>query len=292
MLKSGTVAICGKPNVGKSTLINALAKSEVAITSFRPQTTRNLIRYLYQDKNLCVAFFDTPGYCFSHNKLDEFENEQIKKALKHASIILYMIDASKPLNNEDLAIIKQIKNYADKQVIVCINKIDLVNDIAKNKLSHQLHEYLPSAKYLYISAKQHTNIDDLLKIIDDNLPAQAITDQQIIDNDQFLISEIIRQQIIINFYQEIPYATAVNIKHHKYDKQSRTYEIFADIIVEKASQKPIIIGKNGQMLKKIRINAIKKLKTIYDCSIILHLYVVVYDDWRNNEKYLKEIGYQ
>lgn len=291
MLKSGIIAICGKPNVGKSTLINAIANKEVAITSPRPQTTRNQINYLYQTKGLCIAFIDTPGFHFAHNKLDVYINQQITLAYKQAKIIFFIADPTKDINEEDLEIISNLKKIQDKEIFVLVNKVDLVNQKKLDEFTTKLHSLLEIKHLLYISALRKSNIDALFQAINPYLDEGKISLTNT-DHDDFLISEIIRQQIIFNSFQEIPYATAVVIKHKKYDQKTNVFEIYADIIVEKSSQKPIIIGKNGQKIATIRINSIKKLKTIYDCQVQLHLYVVVADDWRNNDQYLKEIGYQ
>ncbi len=290
MIKFGIVTLTGKPNVGKSTLINAIAKREVAITSHKPQTTRNKINYIYTDQKYCISFIDTPGFHFQHNKLDDFINKQIWDAYKLSKIIFYIVDSTKEINEEDLEIINNLKS-SEKTVFTLINKIDITNEKDIAKITTKVKSYLPKAKIIYISALEKKNINQLLDSIDPFLDSNQLSLSNT-DNDNFIISEIIRQQIILNSYQELPYATAVTIKHKKYDKKTNTFSIFADIVVEKSSQKPIIIGKNGTKIKTIRIESIKKLNKIYDCKINLHLFVVVYENWRNDDHYLKEIGYK
>ena len=290
MTKQGTVVITGKPNVGKSTLINYLAQHEIAITSPKPQTTRNQINFIFENSKYRIAFIDTPGFHFSHNKLDDSLNRSIKNAYKYADCAILLIDLSRELNEEDQEVIKLIKRFEIPKVVLVANKVDLDN-------SHNLESYVATIKQeikvndvVDISAISGKNVDQLLDVVGKYLSNNQITIENT-DGDNFIISEIIREQIIKNFRQEIPYATSVYIKHKEYKQKENKFIINADIIVEKASQKPIILGAGGKMIKTIRVNSLKKLHTIYDCNIELHLFVVVKEDWRNNEHNLKDSGY-
>ena len=289
MPKQGTVVITGKPNVGKSTLINYLAQHEVAITSPKPQTTRKQINFIFENSKYKIACIDTPGFHFSRNKLDESLNRSIKNAYKYADCAILLIDATRDLNEEDEEVIKMLQHFDIENVVLVVNKIDIDADHKLDTLIEKVKSLIKIKDVVTISAATGKNIDLLLQTVEKYLSNNPITLQNT-DGDNFIISEIIREQIIRNFKQEIPYATTVYIKHKEYKEKENKFIINADIIVEKASQKPIIIGAKGKAIGLIRINSLKKLRTIYDCNIELHLFVVVKEDWRNNEHNLKDSG--
>ena len=286
----GTVVITGKPNVGKSTLFNQIAKKEVAIISQKPQTTRNQINYVYATEDKEIAFVDTPGFHFSRNKLDNYLNSQIKNAYKYANIALLLIDLTREINDEDLEVIKIVKSFNIDNVILVFNKIDACEKQSIDEYKQKVQELIKVNDVIEISALKNTNTDILI----DTISKYLINDPIILketDSDNFIISEIIREQIIKNFYQEIPYATCVCIKKKNYDKITNVFEVYADIVTEKESQKPIIIGRGGRMIKRIGTDARHKLHEYYDCKIVLNLFVVVKNDWRNNPSVLKDGGY-
>ena len=286
----GTVVITGKPNVGKSTLINQIAKKEVAIISQKPQTTRNQINYVYMTEEKEITFIDTPGFHFSRNKLDDYLNSQIKNAYKYANIALLFIDLTREINEEDLEVIKMVKSFNIDNVILVFNKIDACDKQVIDDYKQKVQELIKVNDVIEISALKNINTDILINII-----SKYLTNDQIVlketDSDNFIISEIIREQIIKNFYQEIPYATCICIKKKNYDKSTNVFEVYADIVVEKESQTPIIIGHGGRMIKRIGTDARHKLQDYYDCKIVLNLFVVVKDNWRNNQSVLKDGGY-
>lgn len=286
----GTVVITGKPNVGKSTLINQIAKKEVAIISQKPQTTRNQINYVYATEEKEIAFVDTPGFHFSRNKLDNYLNSQIKNAYKYANIALLLIDLTREINDEDLEVIKMVKSFNIDNIILVFNKIDACEKQTIDEYKQKVQELIKVNDVIEISALKNTNTDILI----DTISKYLINDPIILketDSDNFIISEIIREQIIKNFYQEIPYATCVCIKKKNYDKTTNVFEVYADIVTEKESQKPIIIGRGGRMIKRIGTDARHKLHEYYNCKIVLNLFVVVKNDWRNNSSVLKDGGY-
>ena len=286
----GTVVITGKPNVGKSTLINQIAKKEVAIISQKPQTTRNQINYVYATEEKEIAFVDTPGFHFSRNKLDNYLNSQIKNAYKYANIALLLIDLTREINDEDLEVIKMVKSFNIDNIILVFNKIDACEKQTIDEYKQKIQELIKVNDVIEISALKNLNTDILI----DTISKYLINDPIILketDSDNFIISEIIREQIIKNFYQEIPYATCVCIKKKNYDKITNVFEVYADIVTEKESQKPIIIGRGGRMIKRIGTDARHKLHEYYDCKIVLNLFVVVKYDWRNNPSVLKDGGY-
>ena len=288
--KYGTVVITGKPNVGKSTLINAIAKNEVAIISKKPQTTRNQINYIYKDDKNEIAFIDTPGFHFSRNKLDDYLNLQIKNSYRYANIALLMVDLTRNINDEDLEVIKMLKNFGVNHVILVFNKIDSYKKLEIQAYKNRIKQLIKVNDEIQISALKGINLNLLIQTIGKYLSNDPIILKET-NSDNFIISEIIREQIIKNLYQELPYASCICIKKKNYDQKKNVFEIYADIAVEKESQKPIVIGHGGSMIKKIGTCARKKLNNFYDCKIILHLFVIVKNNWRNNDSVLKDGGY-
>ena len=286
----GTVVITGKPNVGKSTLINQIAKKEVASISQKPQTTRNQINYVYATEEKEIAFVDTPGFHFSRNRLDNYLNSQIKNAYKYANIALLLIDLTREINDEDLEVIKMVRSFNIDNVILVFNKIDACEKQTIDEYKQKVQELIKVNDVIEISALKNINTDILIDTISKYLTNDPIILKET-NSDNFIISEIIREQIIKNFYQEIPYATCVCIKKKNYDKTTNVFEVYADIVTEKESQKPIIIGRGGRMIKRIGTDARHKLHEYYDCKIVLNLFVVVKNDWRNNLSVLKDGGY-
>lgn len=290
-IKTGTVVITGKPNVGKSTLINTIANKLIAITSPKPQTTRNKIKFTYNDDKNKIAFIDTPGYHIPNNKLDMFLNSEIKNAYKLADIALLVIDLTREIDQEDIEVINIIKSYNVKKVILVLNKIDVAKQNIDQKYEAKVKELIEISQVIKICANKIESVKEVIDTIHNHLDDNndLVEDVEIADN--FFISEIIREQIIFNFKQEVPYATCIAIRKKNYDPNTNVFEIYADIVVEKESQKPIIIGAKGQMIKKIGTKSREKLLEFYDCKIVLHLFVVTKKDWRNDTTFLKENGY-
>ena len=290
-IKTGTVVITGKPNVGKSTLINTIANKLIAITSPKPQTTRNKIKFTYNDDKNKIAFIDTPGYHIPNNKLDMFLNSEIKNAYKLADIALLVIDLTREIDQEDIEVINIIKSYNVKKVILVLNKIDVAKQGIDQKYEAKVKELIEISQVIKICANKIESVKEVIDTIHNHLDDNndLVEDVEIADN--FFISEIIREQIIFNFKQEVPYATCIAIRKKNYNPNTNVFEIYADIVVEKESQKPIIIGAKGQMIKKIGTKSREKLLEFYDCKIVLHLFVVTKKDWRNDTTFLKENGY-
>ena len=290
-IKTGTVVITGKPNVGKSTLINTIANKLIAITSPKPQTTRNKIKFTYNDDKNKIAFIDTPGYHIPNNKLDMFLNSEIKNAYKLACIALLVIDLTREIDQEVIEVINIIKRYNVKKVILVLNKIDVAKQGIDQKYEAKVKELIEISHVIKICANKIESVKEVIDTIHNHLDDNndLVEDVEIADN--FFISEIIREQIIFNFKQEVPYATCIAIRKKNYDPNTNVFEIYADIVVEKESQKPIIIGAKGQMIKKIGTKSREKLLEFYDCKIVLHLFVVTKKDWRNDTTFLKENGY-
>ncbi|MDR2823333.1 MAG: GTPase Era [Mycoplasmataceae bacterium] len=291
MKKSGYVTITGKPNVGKSTFLNMIMQRKVAIVSPKPQTTRNQIKALYHTKNSEIIFIDTPGYHESHNKLDVFLNSQIKGGYKIADVVLLFVDLTRPIDNEDKTIIKNLKEYKIDNIILVLTKFGISNQTTVEKYSKEIKAMVEVKEVITIDSPKAINIDTLIKSIEALIPANNHQTETIIEDENFLISEIIREQIIFNTKQEVPYATSIIVESKNYEEKSKLLTINAVIVVEKQSQKPIIIGHQGEMIKKIGTMARKELLKIYDCKINLKLFVKVQEQWRDDEYFLSTIGY-
>jgi GTP-binding protein Era len=273
--KTGYVAITGKPNVGKSTLINTIVKRKVAITSYKPQTTRNKIKALYNDSDSSIMFIDTPGYHKSMNKLDDHLNSEIKSTYKVVDCVLLLIDPTRDLDEEDFTVIKMIKDFNVENVILVITKKDISGKNVE-KCINEVKTKIDIADIINISSLKNDNIKELLDLIKTKLPTNTKPMEDVLDDDNFIISELIREQIIFNTKKEVPYSTLVYVESKKFEKD--LFDISAVIVVEKESQKPILIGAGGQMIKKIGTLARKELLNIYDCKINLKLFVKVEKD--------------
>ncbi len=297
-MKYVTVSIVGKPNVGKSTLINTIFKKEVVISSSKPQTTRNMIELSYEENNdYLINFIDTPGLHNPKNKLDLFLNSQVKTSLKKSDLVLFIFDVSRNFDNEDEECLKVLKDFHVENVILILNKKDLIAKKDFDKIEEFLLNKFNFKKSLDINAKNSYDGLLVLKLIKEFSNEYDGDEKDLITlkkepSDKFFISEIIREVIICLFRQEIPYGVAIVIDEMKYENDKNLLSINYSIIVEKDSQKPIIIGKSGQMIKKINQNVREKLLEIYDCKIFTTSYVKVKKDWRNNETQIKELGYR
>lgn len=290
-MQSGFVALIGKPNAGKSTLINALLDKKVAITTYKAQTTRNSILGILNKENLQIIFIDTPGIHEAKTYLGSYMNKEAYASADGADIIYYVIDGQKGLNNEDKEILDKLFSY-DIPIFAIFNKIDEIsNDKLIERCNYAANHY-DFKEIIPISALEKNNLDELLettkKYLNDGILYYP-EDVDEVNTLEFKISEIIREKIILNTYEEIPHLTAVKIDEYK-EKENKIF-IEASIIVNKQSHKGIIIGKQGSMLKKINMAASKDLKELLNKKIVLSLYVKVEEDWLNKEKKLFDLGY-
>lgn len=295
-MKVGVVSIVGKPNVGKSTLINTIFNKEVVISSNKPQTTRNKIQIVYKDDDSKILFSDTPGYHNPKNKLDLFLNSQVKKSLKNTDVIVFMFDISRKFDDEDQKILDEIKKFKIKKIILAVNKIDLIPQQEIGLKIEIVKQQMDFDDVVLLSSKEKTNIDKLMSLLKSNfeeVDANTFYDQQSVEQkEEFFVSEIIRQVIINNFSQEIPYSVAVVVDKMDYDQSKNLLSINYSIVVEKESQKPIIIGKGGNTIKKLGILIRAKLSEIYDCKLFLQSFVKVKKNWRDNNEIIKDLGYK
>lgn len=294
--KSGFVSIIGRPNVGKSTLLNNFLGLKLAIVSPKAQTTRNRIQGIYTTENEQIIFIDTPGIHKPKNELGNVMNEFAYSALDGTDLILMLVDGSTPIGEGDKFIIEQIKK-SHLPVILVVNKVDLVKN--EEELISNINTYKEAYSFdggITISATNSFNIDKLKDMIVERLeygPMYYPEDQLLDLPERFVVAEIIREKVLLNTLEEIPHSVAVTIESFKQNyKNPNMIDINATIIVERSSQKGIVIGKGGSMLKKIgsaaRIDIVKFLGQ----KIYLELFVKVESDWRNNKKYLREFGYK
>lgn len=294
--KSGFVSIIGRPNVGKSTLLNNFLEMKLAIVSPRAQTTRNRIQGIYTTDNEQIIFIDTPGIHKPKNELGNVMNEFAYSALDGIDLILMLVDATQPIGDGDLFIIDQLKKVKIP-VILVLNKVDLITDEAllKNNIDSYRNAY-SFAGGITISAKADFNIDNLKTMILDRLeegPMYYPYDQVLDLPERFVVAELIREKVLLNTLEEVPHSVAVTIESFRPSINNHNLlDIAATIIVERPSQKKIIIGKGGTMIKKIgsmaRIDIVKFLGQ----KVYLELFVKVESNWRNNKKYLNEYGYK
>ena len=291
--RSGFVAIVGRPNVGKSTLLNRLVGQKVAIMSDKPQTTRNKIQGVYTDQKHQIVFMDTPGILKPKNKLSDFMEESALSAFKDVDAVLFMINALQPRGAGDNFIIQRLKKI-HKPVYLLINKIDQINP---NRLLPIMDSYKNAMKWsdVYpISALHGNNVNELMNKLKAKLPKgpQYYPKDQITDHpERFIVAEFIREKIFKFTRDEIPYSVAVQIESMN-SRVGNQLLIRALIIVERAGQKGIIIGHRGSMIKKIGTMAREDIEQLLGTPVYLKLWVKVYPHWRDNKSMLKQLGYQ
>ncbi len=290
--KSGYVAIAGKPNVGKSTLLNNLLNFKVSSVTRKPQTTRHIIRGILNGENHQIVFVDTPGLLQPKYKLQEVMLKGALKALQEADLALYMIEAKPKHDGEDEAHLQKILDYNQK-VILVINKIDRLPSEQVLPLIDSYSKNYALQKIIPVSALKRNGLDLLKTEVLTDLPEGVPfyeTDQIVDQPERFIVSEIIREKIFLRFSDEIPYSTSVEIEEFKERKKSKDF-IRAVIYVEKSSQKGIIIGKKGSALKEIGQSARRDILEILDRDVFLELWVKVKEKWRQDEAVLKGFGY-
>lgn len=292
MFKSGFVTIIGKANVGKSTLLNALVEEQVAIVSWRPQTTRDKIIGIMNGDNYQAVFVDTPGIHKAKNELSKFMMKNVESALDGVDIVIYVLNGEKSIDENDMKIINQ---YAASSTpfIVVINKMDVADREKVLGMIDKLKDIEGIDSIVPISAMKGKKLDILKERIEANLkegvqfyPEDMITDKSV----RFMVAEIIREKAMKFLGEEVPYGVAVSINLFK-ERDDSLIDIDADIICEKSAHKPIIIGKGGAMLKKIGSSARVDIEKLLDCKVFLNLWVRVKADWRDSELMLNELGY-
>lgn len=290
MHKAGFVNIVGNPNVGKSTLMNLLVGERISIATFKAQTTRHRIMGILNTDEAQIVFSDTPGVLKPNYKLQEAMLRFSRSALRDADVLLYVTDMVET-PEKNIEFIEEV-NKLDVPVLVLINKIDLSNQVELTKRVEQLHELLPKAEILPISALAKFNVDLVQRRIMELLPDSPpyFDKDQLTDKPaRFFVTEIIREKILLHYDKEIPYVVEAAVELFK--ESEKSIYISANIYVERDSQKGIIIGHEGSALKKVATDARRELEKFFDKKIFLELLVKVNKDWRNSDRKLRMFGY-
>lgn len=293
MFKSGFVSIVGRPNVGKSTLMNNVVGEKIAIMSDKPQTTRNTIQAVYTDEECQIVFLDTPGIHKPKNKLGEFMVKSATDAFKNVDLVLFVVDDSKKIGPGDRKIIEDLKGIKTP-VILVLNKIDKLEEAELFELMHLYSKEEVFKEIVPISALKGRNVNELLKVIGKYLeegpkyfPDYMITDQP----ERVLVSELIREKVLHYLNDEVPHGVAVEVERMKSRNDKDIVDISAVIYCERDSHKGIIIGKNGRKLKGIGKSAREDMELLLGSKINLQLWVKVKENWRNLQNYISDFGY-
>lgn len=293
--KTGVVVLVARPNVGKSTLLNKILGQKVAIATPLRQTTRKNMKGIYTDDNSQIILVDTPGVHKPLNELGKYLSNQSKDAIEDADLILFLVDATQNAGLGDKWIYENYLVNSKTPVLLVLNKVDLMKDLQARELNlfsykQMFNENIDSIK---ISAKTGRNIDDLIKKIKEYLPVsdKLYNDDMVADtNMREIASELIREKIILNTKDEVPHSVAVLIDSYK--EEDKIDKISAKIVVNSESQKGIIIGKQGSMLKKIGTDARLELENMLEKKVYLELFVKVKKNWLKDKKLIKEFGYE
>ncbi len=290
-MKSGFVSLIGRPNTGKSTLLNTILKEKVAIISNKPQTTRNLVQGIYNEEDTQIVFVDTPGIHKPIDKLGTALNAQAYYSINDVDVLLLVVDASVPYGKGDQFIINKLESV-DKPVFLILNKIDkLTNDQILLKINEykDLYEF---AEIIPLSALKDDNIDRLISVLKKYLPDNV---KYFMDNEKttqeldFRLSEIVREKIFIHTNDEVPHS--ISCKLVGYEENSKIAKVYIDIIVDRDSLRKIIIGANGNMIKLIGRESRIDMEGILGKKVYLELYCKTIKNWREKEKYIKDLGY-
>lgn len=290
-MKSGFVSIIGRPNTGKSTLLNQILKEHIAITSSKPQTTRNLIEGIYNEKDTQIVFVDTPGIHKPIDKLGHALNSQAYYSINDVDILLLVVDASVPYGKGDAFIIEKL-NGVNKPVFLILNKIDKLTD---NDILLKINEYkdlYEFAEIIPVSALNNDNVDRLIKVLKNYLPdnVQYFMNGETTTADiEFRLSEIVREKVFIHTNEEVPHS--ISCKLVGYENKKDIANVFVDIIVDRESLRKIIIGASGNMIKIIGSEARHDMEKVLNKKVYLELYCKTIKKWREKDKYIKDLGY-
>ncbi|TFJ42870.1 GTPase Era [Carnobacterium divergens] len=291
--KSGFVAIVGRPNVGKSTLLNRVVGQKIAIMSDKAQTTRNKIQGIHTTDESQIIFIDTPGIHKPKHRLGDFMVDSALSSLRGVDVILLMVNAEEKRGPGDNFIIDKLKENKTP-IFLIINKIDKIHPEKLLEIMNDYQSQLEFAEIIPISATEGNNVETLLSEITKRLPEgpQYYPEDQVTDHPEyFIVSELIREKVLELTREEIPHSVAVVVESMKRNENDKV-QVQATIIVERSSQKGIIIGKGGKMLKDIGIKARKDIEMMLGDKIYLELWVKVQKDWRDKQNYLTDYGYK
>lgn len=292
--KSGFITILGRPNVGKSTFMNHVLGQKVAIMSDKPQTTRNKIQGVYTTDTVQMIFIDTPGIHKPKHQLGEHMMRVAKRTLKETEVILFVVNATEKKGPGDEYILNMIKD-TNTPVILVINKIDLIHPDELPEIIERYTNEFEFADVVPISALQGTNTTNLLDVIESHLeegpmyyPKDRVTDHP----EHFIVSELIREKILLLTEQEIPHSIGVEVTKMKREDDREKVKVEALIYVERDSQKGMVIGKGGKMLKRVGTLARKDIEALLGDKVYLELWVKVQKDWRNKPQFIRNLGYK
>jgi GTP-binding protein Era len=291
--RSGFVAIIGRPNVGKSTLLNQVIGQKIAIMSDKPQTTRNKIHGVYTTDSAQIVFLDTPGIHKPKSKLGDYMMETVHSTLSEVDAVLFLVDVAEGIGGGDKFIIERLKTV-HTPVILVLNKIDQVHPEQLLPIISEYKELYDFAQIIPISALLGNNVNTLLEQLKNYLPEgpQYYPDDQVTDHpEQFVCAELIREKILHLTREEVPHSIAVSIEDMRTEDNGKVH-ISAVIFVERDSQKGIIIGKQGALLKEIGTQARRDIEALLGSKTFLELWVKVKKDWRNRENILSHLGYR
>ena len=290
-MKSGFVGVIGRPNVGKSSLVNSILGKKVAIISSKPQTTRNIIQGIYNEEKTQIVFVDTPGIHKPINKLGKTLNKQAYYSIDDVDIILFLVDAYEGIGKGDIYILERLKEVT-KPVILVINKIDKIPYDEILKRIDDYKDLYDFAEIIPVSSLTKNNIDDLVDTLKKYLPDSikyysddSVTNKSI----EFLMAEIVREKVFNYTNEEVPHSVTCVTESVEVGKKN--YNIRISVIVDRDSLKKIVIGKNGEMIKKIGIESRKEIEQLLNKSVYLELFVKTVRKWREKEKYLNEFGF-
>jgi GTP-binding protein Era len=290
-MKSGFVSIIGRPNTGKSTLLNSIIKEKVAIISSKPQTTRNLIKGIYNEDDVQIVFVDTPGIHKPIDKMGSVLNSQAYYSINDVDIILLVVDASVPYGKGDKFILDKLTNV-EKPVFLILNKIDKLTD---NEILLKINEYkdlYEFAEIVPLSALENDNVDKLISVLKNYLPDNV---RYFPDNEtttaemDFRLSELVREKIFIYTNDEVPHS--ISCKLIGFEDSDDIARVYVDIIVDRDSLRKIIVGHQGQMIKTIGKEARLDMEKLLGKKVYLELYCKTIKKWRDKEKYIKDLGY-
>ncbi len=294
MYKSGFVSVIGRPNVGKSTLLNQVIGQKISIISDKPQTTRNKIQLVYTGEDFQIVFLDTPGIQMPKNKLGEYMLKISRSTLQEVDVVVFVVDESMQVGSMDSYIIKDLKEITTP-IVLLINKIDKLKQEEVFQLIEKYDKMDLFKEIIPISALNNTNVDGFIKVLEGMLPEgpQYFPEDMITDQpEKFIISELIREKALINLEEEIPHGIFVTIDSFKEREDKNLIDVFATIICEKKSHKGIVIGKNGRMLKEIGQSARMDIENLLDAKVNLQLWVKVEPNWREKADKVKYFGYK
>ena len=291
-MKSGFVSIVGRPNVGKSTLLNAIIGKKIAITSSTAQTTRNMIQGIYHGDDVQIIFVDTPGIHKPHNKLGQVLNKQAYYNLSDVDVILFLVDVTERLGNGDKFILEKLKEN-DVPVILVLNKMDKITYLELLPKIEEYKDLYPFQAIIPVSAYKKKNLEDLIETVSQYLRDDVTYyDKDTFTNvsEKFSVAELIREKVLYHTKEEVPHSVTCITEEISEDKSS--IRVIASLIVDRENLKKILIGKNGAMIKRIGMEARHDIEKLLEKKVYLDLRVRVVPNWRDKESFLRELGYE